>query len=217
MPSPQPFSRLSPPTTDCSVSISLPMALNRKPHKPSCLFDSIPYDKRCLFDSNHLRHCRRLVFHFRHLFSKVVLHSIQACSRPPEFAPWQNGPLPSRLADSLATHPITPVLCSYPPSCKMYVLILNPPRWNRRSRLVATWGGANRMQRDLRTLQYLATMPFLDRLELAAVSNTADRTMHDAGGGPEGQRAGGLDPPLDGPHRVHPEALRLQAGTALAG
>ena len=35
------------------------------------------------------------------------------------------------------------------------------------------------MQRDLQTLQYLATMPFLDRLELAAVSNTADRTMHD--------------------------------------
>ena len=35
------------------------------------------------------------------------------------------------------------------------------------------------MQRDLRTIQYLATMPFLDRLELAAVSNAADRTMHD--------------------------------------
>ena len=35
------------------------------------------------------------------------------------------------------------------------------------------------MQRDLRTMQYLAAMPFLDRLELAAVSNTADRTMHD--------------------------------------
>ena len=35
------------------------------------------------------------------------------------------------------------------------------------------------MQRDLRTVQYLAAMPFLDRLELAAVSNTADRTMHD--------------------------------------
>lgn len=35
------------------------------------------------------------------------------------------------------------------------------------------------MQRDLRTIQYLAAMPFLDRLELAAVSNTADRTMHD--------------------------------------
>ena len=28
-------------------------------------------------------------------------------------------------------------------------------------------------------MQYLAAMPFLDRLELAAVSNTADRTMHD--------------------------------------
>ena len=35
------------------------------------------------------------------------------------------------------------------------------------------------MQRDLRATQYLAAMPFLDRLELAAVSNTADRTMHD--------------------------------------
>ena len=35
------------------------------------------------------------------------------------------------------------------------------------------------MQRDLRAIQYLAAMPFLDRLELAAVSNTADRTMHD--------------------------------------
>ena len=35
------------------------------------------------------------------------------------------------------------------------------------------------MQRDMRTLQYLAAMPFLDRLELAAVSDTADRTMHD--------------------------------------
>ena len=35
------------------------------------------------------------------------------------------------------------------------------------------------MQRDLRTLQHLAAMPFLDRLELAAVSNSADRTMHD--------------------------------------
>ena len=35
------------------------------------------------------------------------------------------------------------------------------------------------MKRDLRTLQYLAAMPFLDRLELAAVSDIADRTMHD--------------------------------------
>ena len=35
------------------------------------------------------------------------------------------------------------------------------------------------MNRDIRTLKYLASMPFLDRLELAAVSDVPDRTMHD--------------------------------------
>ncbi len=34
--------------------------------------------------------------------------------------------------------------------------------------------------RDVRALGVLAAMPFLDRLELAAVSGTSDRTMHDA-------------------------------------
>ena len=34
--------------------------------------------------------------------------------------------------------------------------------------------------RDMRALRTLASMPFLDRLELAAVSGTPDRTMHDA-------------------------------------
>ena len=33
---------------------------------------------------------------------------------------------------------------------------------------------------DLRSLRFLASMPFLDRLELAAVSGTPDRTTHDA-------------------------------------
>ena len=36
------------------------------------------------------------------------------------------------------------------------------------------------MERDIGTLRYLAQMPFLDRLELAYVSGTADRTVHDA-------------------------------------
>ena len=36
------------------------------------------------------------------------------------------------------------------------------------------------MERDTGTLRYLAAMPFLDRLELAYVSGTADRTVHDA-------------------------------------
>ena len=36
------------------------------------------------------------------------------------------------------------------------------------------------MERDIGTLLYLAQMPFLDRLELAYVSGTADRTVHDA-------------------------------------
>ena len=35
------------------------------------------------------------------------------------------------------------------------------------------------MERDIRILRYLAAMPFLNRLELTAVSDTADRTMHD--------------------------------------
>ncbi len=35
------------------------------------------------------------------------------------------------------------------------------------------------MERDIRLLKYLASMPFLDRLELAAVSDVPDRTMHD--------------------------------------
>ena len=35
------------------------------------------------------------------------------------------------------------------------------------------------MQRDIQTLGYLAEMPFLDRLELASVSDTADSTMYD--------------------------------------
>ena len=35
------------------------------------------------------------------------------------------------------------------------------------------------MDRDIRTLKYLASMPYLDRLELAAVSDVPDRTMHD--------------------------------------
>ena len=35
------------------------------------------------------------------------------------------------------------------------------------------------MDRDIQTLKYLASMPFLDRLELAAVSDVPDRTMHD--------------------------------------
>ena len=34
--------------------------------------------------------------------------------------------------------------------------------------------------RDMRALRVLASMPFLDRLELAAVSGTAERTTHDA-------------------------------------
>ena len=34
--------------------------------------------------------------------------------------------------------------------------------------------------RDVRALSALASMPFLDRLELAVVSGTPDRTMHDA-------------------------------------
>ena len=36
------------------------------------------------------------------------------------------------------------------------------------------------IERDLRALRFLASMPFLDRLELAAVSGTPDRTTHDA-------------------------------------
>lgn len=36
--------------------------------------------------------------------------------------------------------------------------------------------------RDQRLLRYLAAMPFLDRLELALVSKSADRTVHDAVG-----------------------------------
>ena len=35
------------------------------------------------------------------------------------------------------------------------------------------------MDRDIRTLKYLASMPLLDRLDLAAVSDVPDRTMHD--------------------------------------
>ena len=38
----------------------------------------------------------------------------------------------------------------------------------------------NDRPRDMRALRTLASMPFLDRLELAAVSSTAERTTHDA-------------------------------------
>ncbi len=41
------------------------------------------------------------------------------------------------------------------------------------------------MERDIGTLRYLAQMPFLDRLELAYVSGTADRTVHDVVAGLE--------------------------------
>ena len=43
------------------------------------------------------------------------------------------------------------------------------------------------MNRDIRTLKYLASMPFLDRLELAAVSDVANRTMHDVVAGLKGK------------------------------
>ena len=36
------------------------------------------------------------------------------------------------------------------------------------------------IERDIQTLWRLVSMPFLDRLEMAAVTNTPDRTMHDA-------------------------------------
>ena len=66
------------------------------------------------------------------------------------------------------------------------------------------------MNRDIRTLKYLASMPFLDRLELAAVSDVPDRTMHDVVAGLKSEGPCLLGPPLHRIHGLNKTALRYE-------